>query len=286
MSVKRRKFIQQATLALGGLSSNAQTTDTTLQTGVVGTGRIYFEVHGQSQGRPLFLGFPFMASYAEIFGGRMASIKTEYLKGLTDRYRVLLVDYPTIGQSGVTPATELTADRVCADLLAVADNAGFRRFSYCGFLWGAVNGLLLASRSRRVSALVCGSWPPLGAPYAEMLAGTRESAPNPPPRAMPVLRDKAQYAQWVTYYESLQGWPEAKAIARIKCPRLALYGSKAASVAGSIQLPLAETIRAHHGELEKLGWEISELKDKDAGVMLEPAVVLPVLRAFLDQSKN
>ena len=82
---------------------------------------------------------------------------------------------------------------------------------------------------------------------------------------------------------ALSNWPEANAIARIKCPRLALYGAKAASAAGSIQLPLAEIIRAHRSELQKLRWRIEEIAGKDAAVMLEPAAVLPPLREFLDR---
>lgn len=277
--------MQTAAMAVGGLSLRAQPKSNLLQKGESGPGKIYFEVYGIPKGRPLFLGFPFMASYEEIFGARMATIKTAYLDGLTDRYRVLLVDYPTIGRSGVTPAAELTADRVCTDMFAVADAAGFKRFGYLGFLWGAVNGLLLASRSNRVSALVCGSWPPIGAPYAGMLKGTLESVKDPPPRAMSVLRDKAQYAQWVTYYRSLQDWPEARAVARIKCPRMALFGSLAASEVGSIKLPLAEIIRSRRAELERLGWRINEIPGRDAGVMLDPVAVLPALREFFDGIK-
>ena len=51
---------------------------------------IYSEVHGD--GAPLLLGFPMMASQAEVFGEFGAATLTGYLDGLTDRYRVLLVD--------------------------------------------------------------------------------------------------------------------------------------------------------------------------------------------------
>ena len=282
--MNRRDFMRGATLAAANLAIGEQTADRRFQSGYVGKSRIYYEVHGDPAGKPFFLGYPIMASYAEIFGDRMAPIKTAYLNGLTDRYRVLLVDYPTIGRSGTTPATELTADRVCADLLAVADAAGFKRFAYGGFLWGAINGLLLASRSRRITALACGCWPPLGAPYREMYEGTRESAPDPPARAMPLLRDKQQYAQWVTYHQSLLGWPEARAVAAIRCPRLALYPAKTFLQVGSHALTLSDTLRARRPELEKAGWRVQELAGRDTAVMLDPAAILPPLRAFLDQA--
>jgi pimeloyl-ACP methyl ester carboxylesterase len=131
-----------ATLTAASLTIRAQTASRSFQSGYVGKSRIYYEAHGDPNGKPFFLGYPIMASYGEIFGDRMAPIKTAYLNELTDRYRVLLVDYPTIGKSGTTPVTELTADRVCADLLAVAYAAGFKRFAYGGFLWGAMNGLV------------------------------------------------------------------------------------------------------------------------------------------------
>lgn len=282
--MNRRDFMHGATMTAASLTIRAQTASRSFQSGYVGKSRIYYEAHGDPNGKPFFLGYPIMASYGEIFGDRMAPIKTAYLNELTDRYRVLLVDYPTIGKSGTTPVTELTADRVCADLLAVADAAGFKRFAYGGFLWGAMNGLLLASRSKRITALMCGCWPPLGAPYREMHEGTRESAPDPPARATPLLRDKKQYTQWVTYHRSLLDWPEAQAVARIRCPRLALYAAKTFLQVGSHPLMLSDTLRARRPELEKAGWRVQELADRDTGVMLDPAAILPPLRAFLDQA--
>jgi excisionase family DNA binding protein len=61
-----------------------------------------------------------------------------------------------------------TPDEVCADMLAAADTAGTRRFVWYGFLISAVVGLQLAIWTDRLSALVCGGWPPLGAPYRDI----------------------------------------------------------------------------------------------------------------------
>ena len=98
---------------------------------------IHFEVHGPEDGIPLFLGFPIMASYLDIFGEVRGDVRSGYLEGLTDRYRVLLVDYPNVGRTHGPEPDAMTADRV--------------------------------------KALVCGTWPPLGAPYADMLRGVRIS---------------------------------------------------------------------------------------------------------------
>ena len=98
-----------------------------------------------------------------------------YYDQLTDRYRVVVIDNSAIDNSPADIAS-FTADRVCADILAVADAAGVDRFAWFGFSFGSVVGLQLASRTSRLSALVCGGWPPLGGQYAETLAFTEAQA--------------------------------------------------------------------------------------------------------------
>jgi pimeloyl-ACP methyl ester carboxylesterase len=241
---------------------------------------IHVAVHGH--GVPLLLGFPLMASQAEIFGETGAAVLRGYLDRLADRYRVLLVDYPSIGRSGSIPPGELTADRVCADLLRAADLAGFDRFAYWAHSWGGGVGLQLAARTDRLTALVCSGWPPLGGPYAELLEGARRNVADPPSYALAVLRDRAQYAQWVTYAESVQGWPERAALARLTCPRLAIAGARGDSDAGGVEIPIASRIRAHRPELEALGWVVREIPDRDHGMCMDPEAVVPAVRAFLD----
>lgn len=229
---------------------------------------IHFEVHGPEDGLPLFLAFPLFASYAEIFGAEQAVVKEGFLNRLTDRYRVLLVDYPNVGRTHTPPPAELTPDRVYSDLLSVADAAGFDRFAYCGHLWGAVNGLMLASRSDRVSALICGTWPPLGAPYADMLRGVELQLAEPPPHAMVILRDPGQYAQWHTFYLGMQDWDEEAAVASIACPRLALIGSEVESAVVGIPLRLTERVR--------------EIAGAETGAILDAGVMVPEMRRFLE----
>lgn len=242
---------------------------------------IHFALHGD--GTPLLLGFPMMASHAEIFGPTGEEVLRGYLGRLTDRCRVLLVDYPSIGRSDSIAPDSLTADRVCADLLAVADAAGFDRFVYWGYSWGAGVGLQLASRTDRLAGLVIGGWSPLGGHYAEALAGARLQVASPPTSAMAVLRKPAQYAQWVTYFASLEGWREADAVAEISCPRVVFFGAESLTDAGGIPVPVADTIRARRPELEALGWRVREIPDRDFAVVFDPEVVVPILRELLDQ---
>lgn len=243
-------------------------------------GGIYYEVHGA--GRPLFLGFPIIASHAAIFGEASARVRDDFLDALTDRYRVVLADYPNIGKSTVPAANEMTIERVCADMLSVADAADFERFAWWGGTFGAIVGLNLAARTDRLSAVVSAGWPPLDAPYAEMLRGAQANLANPPEHARVILRSPAQYSQWVTFYASLQDWPEADAVAGIRCPRLVVYGANAESSVGDIPLHLGATVRNNCSRLEALGWRVVEVADADAALILQPARLVPVVKGWLD----
>ena len=101
------------------ISSGQKASDGSAQKPAAGANKIHYEVHGNPKGKPLFLAFPMMASYGEIFGAGQAAALSGFLDRLTDRYRVLVVDYPNIGKSHTPPAAEMTADRVCKDLLSV-----------------------------------------------------------------------------------------------------------------------------------------------------------------------
>src|SRR5579862_2199047 len=228
---------------------------------------IYYEIHGQ--GYPLVLGFPITASLRP--PAVTSAILKGYLDRLTDRYRVLVMDYPNlgadIGRSRPIPADELTSERVCSDFLAVADAAKFGRFIWWGFSWGGVVGLQLASRSDRVSALICGAWPPLGAPYADMLRVAREAvASRPPDFDLPA-------DQFVTFYESLQSWQETEAIKRIKCPAMAFVGSEDEVHRVGVTIRLAATVREHRRQLEEQGWHVVEIAGRDHSLYADPATL-------------
>jgi pimeloyl-ACP methyl ester carboxylesterase len=63
-----------------------------------------------------------------------------YFETLAQRYRVVVLDYPPREISRGL-ADSFTADRVCADVLAVADAVAADRFAWFGFSWGAGVGL-------------------------------------------------------------------------------------------------------------------------------------------------
>src|SRR5262245_24922335 len=95
---------------------------------VQGQGRlepVRYEVYGA--GPTIIVGPPITLSSPE-------AIRTGYLTRLTDRYRVILMDYP----SGHEQASSFTPDRVSRDMLTVADMARANRFAWFGFSWGGV----------------------------------------------------------------------------------------------------------------------------------------------------
>jgi pimeloyl-ACP methyl ester carboxylesterase len=246
------------------------------------TSGVFFEVQGQ--GQPLLIGLPLMASFTQLFGSEMQPVLDGYLGRLSDRYRVLRVDYPSIGGSRDIAPQDLTADRVCADLLAAADAAGFERFAYWGYSWGAAVGLQLAARTDRLSALVLGGWPPLGAPYEAILRATRLKQTDPDPSSLKVLRSTDQYHQWEHYYASMRDWPEAESVARIACPKMVFFGGDGDLVEAGIPVRIASLIREHRAALEGQGWTVQEHPGQGHGVCMAPELVVPPVRAFLDRS--
>ena len=245
---------------------------------------VYYEVHGD--GEPLFLSFPVMATHAEIFGEAAGGVLRAYLEQLTDRFSVLLVDYPSIGRSADIAPDQLTADKVCADLFSVMDAAGFHRCIYWGYSWGAAVGLQLVYRADRFTALALGGWPPLGAQYDAALRASLEQINNPPAAVQVVLRSAAQYAQWSTFYASVQDWPEAEVAATVSCPRLAFVGAEGDTDAGSEDILNATILKANRTKLESLGWDVAIIDGAGHDVALKPNVLVPVVRAFLDTKVN
>ena len=192
-----------------------------------------------------------------------------YYDQLTDRYRVVVID----ASSDNSPAAMayLTADRVCADILAVADAVGVDRFAWFGFSYGSVVGLQLASRTNRLSALVCGGWPPLGGQYAETLGYAEEEAAQ------------GRVTPFLTFYRSVREWPEREAVSKFTCPRMAFAGNKDEFVAGAAtRIRIGPLLAEHRAELERLGWTVQLIDGFGHELGARPDVVIPILRRFLD----
>ncbi len=241
---------------------------------------VFYALHGK--GQPLMVTLPLMASFTQIFGEQAQGMLQGYLQGLTDSYQVLLVDYPSIGGSRDIAPQELTAERVCTDLLGVATAAGFERFSYWGYSWSGAVGLQLAVRTQRLDALVIGGWPPLDGPYSAILAAARRKLPKPEPSSLKILRNPEQYAQWIYFYESLAHWPERQAVQSITCPRMVYFGADGDLVEAGIPVTIASNIRRERATLEGMGWQVCEVPGQGHSGMALAEHALPPVRAFLD----
>ena len=252
--------------------------------------------------------------------GNDPALGRSLIDGLADAYRVVAFDYEGHVLEVPKPDT-LTPDNVAGDLLAVADAAGAERFALYGYSWLALAAMQLALRSDRVAALAMGGWPPLGAPYAEMLRVTiathdmasapssarqgvagdaAASAPASEPAApsspeeldwstVEMTLSEAQTRQFVTLYQALEGFDERASLPRLRCPRLCFVGS-ADEVDygqrwGGVHVSIAGPLVQRRAELEALGWQVEILDGLDHTQAMQAANVLPVLRPWLDTAR-
>src|SRR5688572_9413079 len=89
-----------------------------------------------------------------------------YVKRLKDNFTVIAIDIRGNGESGkrIDPIY-YTTEKMCQDILAVADACNAERFSIWGFSYGGNIGRYLAAQSERVEKLVIMGIPfGLGAP--------------------------------------------------------------------------------------------------------------------------
>jgi pimeloyl-ACP methyl ester carboxylesterase len=215
--------------------------------------------------------------------------------------RVITADYE--GHRAAHPAEKtLTADAVAHDLLAIADAGGADRFDYYGYSWLALAGLQLAIRTDRLTGLAMGGYPPLGGPYAAMLAVTRsahrqalENRADPPVikevepgdwDSSELTASPEQTGQYVTLYESLRGFDETAALGKITVPRLAFAGADDVIVYGAkwdhARVDIGPALAVHRAELETRGWTVEVIPQKDHLSAMHAAVALPILRSWLE----
>jgi hypothetical protein len=242
---------------------------------------VYFEVIGQ--GPAVMIGLPLMASHRDIFGEAMMPVFNGYVAPLKNQFSLILVDYPSIGKSRDIAPEDLTADRVCAALLSVASAAGHEHFAYWGYSWSGAVGLQLAARTHRLSALVIGGWPPLGAPYANILEASRRKIGRVEPGSRVILRNDDQYRQWSSFYASMIAWDEAASVPAIQCPRFGYFGGDGDLVEANLPINIASAFRTNQARLESM-WEIVEFPERGHDVCMDAALVVPPVAAFLDRA--
>jgi pimeloyl-ACP methyl ester carboxylesterase len=221
------------------------------------------------------------------------------IEELYDRFQVVAFDYEGHVFAAPKPET-LTPENIAADFLAVADAAEMERFAYYGYSWLALAGFQLALRTDRLSALAMGGWPPLDAPYAEMLrvteASVAVSAAQQQQDGITAAASEAdewsttnlsvdQARQFLTLYRALQDFDDRAAQSQITCPRLCFAGS--ADVVeyspqwGDVTVSISQPIISRRAELEKLGWEVRILEGLNHVQAMQADKVLPILKPWL-----
>jgi len=241
-------------------------------------GETYFEVHGEGPAVVLFNADPRppehpLRDHAVRFAESMVG-------GLSDRYRVVVMSYP-----GQPKDLTFTPDNISDDMLRVADAAGVDEFAWWGYSFGGVVGMQLALRTERVSALAMTGFPPIDGPYAGMLRYSRALAGVEVDAfgAEIPLEQRAQLAQFVTFYESVAGFDDRAAQQRITCPRLCFVGGEDRITAGTeLITDIGGTVQRHRTELEELGWSVEVIPGLDHFGAMAADVVLPRLSGFLD----
>lgn len=239
--------------------------------------QIYYEVHGNPTGPNLFLAQPIVPT-----GGLWTA---GYLPYFTDKYKVLIADYPYSGRSQrIGNPALFTADQACSDYLAIADAAGMSQFAIAGYSWGGNSALQLATRTSRLTALAVGGWPALGGPYNDLLATSQQLA------ALDIL-NLTDADNYVTYYQGLLSWQEYAAVSALTGPRLNYVDSQDNGALLGLQLgnlfagatDLIGPFRANRTTLQGLGWQTAEVTSYlgHTGGLL-PSIACPVIRSFLD----
>jgi pimeloyl-ACP methyl ester carboxylesterase len=135
-----------------------------------------------------------------------------------------------------------------------------------------VIGIQLALATDRLTALVCGGWPPIDGPYDLMLelAGNATAAGT-------MSRPEARQYQTL-YTGPLQEFDDRAAQAQITCPRMCLVGDEDDIYNSGV----ARRIITNRTTLETLGWDIVVLPGKDHMTALEPEVYVPAVATWLD----
>lgn len=219
------------------------------------------------------------------------------IDGLNDKFTVAAFDYEGHRMAHPAPDT-LTPETITADILAVADSVGAKKFAYYGYSWLALCALQLGIRSDRPWALIMGAFPPIDGPYKEMWAVTKatyemalhpdKSAPKDPNNiwdAADLTISIDQTKQFFTLYNALQDFDDRAIQHKIACPRLCFAGSTDkqdySERWGGVSVDMATPLIKYADELKGYGWDVKVLDGLDHISAMQPANALPVIREWL-----
>ena len=157
--------------------------------------RIYYRVYGNPDGPNVLMGPHFYASLrmTQLEDQGLKDPTDEWINGLKDKYRLILVDYPRgMGQTPNPIGLDMTPDRLVEEYELVADAAGAEKFAWIGYSFGAAAGVQMATRSNRLTALMVGGFPPLNAPFERMTWVVKDIAKIPAGNGRYCVQSKAR----------------------------------------------------------------------------------------------
>jgi pimeloyl-ACP methyl ester carboxylesterase len=256
-----------AATVLGGVPSESGQ-------GVSAQESVTFDVYGADSSPALFLGPPFaVVQWPGVSDDRMGRLRQEYLSRLVDRYRVIVLHYPPQSDDPVPLARTLTPDRWCRDILAAADAAHADRFAWFGYSGGGVVGLQLASRTDRLTALVCGGWPPLDGPYKEQLAISEKTLEE---------NQDAIAVSSVAFCRPLKEWADRETVSTFTCPSMTFAGNDDVTVDHGYTTRIGPTVARTRDELVRMGWTVNVVNGFGHELFNKPDIVVSLMREFLD----
>jgi len=94
-----------------------------------------------------------------------------------------------------------------------------------------------------------------------------------------------QTRQYLTLYESLEGFDERAALDRVSMPRLAFAGANDNIAYGpkwdNAYVAIADALKKHRDELTGQGWTVEMIPDADHLSAMQATKVLPILASWL-----
>ena len=252
--------------------------------------RLYYEENGNPSAPAIFVGYPWNEGWIDVqyqMGGaeeeKQAAIQgsRNFVSMLARYFRVIHMDYPRgCGRSEGPRENDLQPETIAADYVTVADAAGVDRFFATGYSWSGVMAKQVVMRTDRCAGIICGGWPPLGGPYAQILEQVMQTnALLPEGQVRDVLMSNQRM-----YTALVAGFNEETAITGLQGRDLLLqciYASEDLGVPEmGLPLPIRDAIRDNTARLQQLGWRIDEVSGYDH-MTLPPETIAERIIDFL-----
>lgn len=242
---------------------------------------IWFATIGDRLQPAIMMGPHFFASFGRTDGDDVQA----WIDGLAQDFFVIVADYPRgFGRTGSPLGMRFTPDLAADEYARIADAAGVGSFGWVGYSYGGAIGIQVACRTDRVSALVVGGFPPLNAPFRELVEVTTRLAEAAPP---PEEGGPDPQLVWSAtgFYTPLVDWAERDEVAKLRMPRMAFIGTRDdGAPAHGVDIPLADQVREAEPELLAMGWRVEWLDGEDHLSGVKSEVALPTVRDFLRAS--